>query len=78
MKLSQMCKTPEIQLDDSIVYINSDRTPAKSILKSAKEELMGSVAKSTNKVFFKEHPTEFREFESNIESNNEENSLGIV
>ncbi|XP_003427646.1 uncharacterized protein LOC100678745 [Nasonia vitripennis] len=75
MKLSQMCKTPEVQLDDSIVYINSDRTPAKSILKSAKEELMGAVAKSANKVFFKEQPTEFREFESNIESNNEEMNL---
>ncbi|XP_076679114.1 uncharacterized protein LOC143374677 [Andrena cerasifolii] len=36
IKVSQMCKTPDVQLDNSISYINSDQTPIKSILKPSK------------------------------------------
>ena len=75
MKLSQMCKTPEVHLDDSIVYINSDRTPAKSILKTNKEETKNSIAKSTSKVFFKEQPMEFQETKSNDEAKFDEESI---
>lgn len=53
MKISQMCKTPEVQLDDTISYINSDQTPGKSILKRS-EEMVNKEAriKSAHKVFF--------------------------
>ncbi|XP_018404843.1 PREDICTED: uncharacterized protein LOC108781389 [Cyphomyrmex costatus] len=53
IKISQMCKTPEIQLDDTISYINSDQTPGKSILKKS-EELENKEAriKSAHKVNF--------------------------
>ncbi|XP_011866186.1 PREDICTED: disks large-associated protein 5-like isoform X2 [Vollenhovia emeryi] len=53
MKISQMCKTPEIQLDDTISYVNSDQTPGKSILKKS-EELENKEAriKSAHKVNF--------------------------
>ncbi|XP_076646540.1 uncharacterized protein LOC143355531 [Halictus rubicundus] len=37
MKISQMCKTPEVKLDSTISYINSDQTPGKSILKQPKK-----------------------------------------
>ncbi|XP_011504827.1 PREDICTED: putative histone-lysine N-methyltransferase 1 [Ceratosolen solmsi marchali] len=72
MKLSQMCKTPEIQLDDSIVYVNSGRTPAKSILKSSKDDLIGFTGKSSNKVLFKEQPMEFYQLENNKSSNGDQ------
>ncbi|XP_018375771.1 PREDICTED: uncharacterized protein LOC108769349 isoform X2 [Trachymyrmex cornetzi] len=53
MKISQMCKTPEVQLDDTISYVNSDQTPGKSILKKS-EELENKEAriKSAHKVNF--------------------------
>ncbi|XP_015605180.1 disks large-associated protein 5 [Cephus cinctus] len=53
MKVSQMCKTPDVQLDHSITYVNSDQTPGRSILKRSavlKDEL--SRDKSTYKVNF--------------------------
>ena len=56
IKVSQMCKTPDIQLDNSIYYINSDQTPMKSILKPSKnvaEE--NSSKKSTYTVNFDDH-----------------------
>ncbi|XP_023245117.1 uncharacterized protein LOC106636922 [Copidosoma floridanum] len=63
MKVSQMCKTPEVRLDGSIVYINSDQTPAKSILKDkTKEDVNGFVAKSKNKVLFKTQHAEIQEY----------------
>ncbi|XP_017796957.1 PREDICTED: uncharacterized protein LOC108578186 [Habropoda laboriosa] len=56
MEVSEECKTPEVHLDDTISYVNSDQTPGKSILKPLKS---GSVAesrmKSTNKVNFDDH-----------------------
>lgn len=53
MKISRMCKTPEVQLDDTISYVNSDQTPGKSILKKS-EELENKEAriKSAHKVNF--------------------------
>jgi len=53
MKISQMCKTPEVQLDDTVSYVNSDQTPGKSILKKS-EELENKEAriKSSHKVNF--------------------------
>lgn len=33
MKITQTCKTPEVELDQSIVYVNSHQTPGKGILK---------------------------------------------
>ncbi|KYN08638.1 Disks large-associated protein 5 [Cyphomyrmex costatus] len=53
IKINQMCKTSEIQLDDTISYINSDQTPSKSILKKS-EELENKEAriKSAHKVNF--------------------------
>nr|XP_031836078.1 uncharacterized protein LOC116428519 isoform X1 [Nomia melanderi] len=53
MKISQMCKTPEVQLDDTISYINSDQTPGKSILKQPKKSNeIGSCIKTSHKVNF--------------------------
>lgn len=53
MKISQMCKTPEVQLDDTISYINSDQTPGKSILKKSEEMVNKEIRiKSTHKVIF--------------------------
>ncbi|XP_014479817.1 PREDICTED: disks large-associated protein 5 isoform X2 [Dinoponera quadriceps] len=58
MKISQMCKTPEIQLDDTISYINSDQTPGKSILKKTeiieKKEIINKEIRlrSAHKVLF--------------------------
>ncbi|KOC59087.1 Disks large-associated protein 5 [Habropoda laboriosa] len=56
MEVSEECETPEVHLDDTISYVNSDQTPGKSILKPSKN---GSVAeshmKSTNKVNFDDH-----------------------
>ncbi|KAJ8683441.1 hypothetical protein QAD02_019233 [Eretmocerus hayati] len=71
MKLSQMCKTPEVHHDCSVIYINSDRTPARSILKTSKDDTLGSVSKSAYKVNFKEQPMEFQEFdpESRVDNN---------
>ncbi|EZA48387.1 hypothetical protein X777_13694, partial [Ooceraea biroi] len=37
MKISQMCKTSEVQLDDTITYVNSGQTPGKSILKKSED-----------------------------------------
>ncbi|XP_033349935.1 disks large-associated protein 5-like [Bombus vosnesenskii] len=56
IKISQMCKTPKIQLDDSISYINSNRTPGKSILKQQKNfNEIESTVKSANKINFNDH-----------------------
>lgn len=52
MKISQMCKTPVVMLDDTISYINSDQTPAKSILKQSKSSAETESRKLTNKVNF--------------------------
>lgn len=53
MKVSQMGKTPEIQLDDTISYINSDQTPGKSILKKSEELVHKEThTKSAHKVNF--------------------------
>lgn len=53
MKVSQMGKTPEVQLDDTISYINSDQTPGKSILKKSEELIhKESRIKSAHKVNF--------------------------
>nr|XP_033326692.1 probable WRKY transcription factor protein 1 [Megalopta genalis] len=54
MKISQMCKTPEIQLDDSISYINSHQTRAKSILKQSKYSNQVDIMKPAHKVNFDE------------------------
>ena len=56
IKVSQMCKTPDIQLDNSISYINSDQTPMKSILKPSKTLTKeNSSTKSTYTVNFDDH-----------------------
>ncbi|KAK2578660.1 hypothetical protein KPH14_012149 [Odynerus spinipes] len=61
MKISQMCKTPKIELDDSISYINCKQTPGKSILKrtddSTGKKTQGntSCTKSIQKVNFDDH-----------------------
>lgn len=56
INLSEICKTPEVQLDDSISYINSNQTPGKSILKQPKDSAkMGCLMKLTNKVNFDDH-----------------------
>ncbi|XP_068981021.1 uncharacterized protein MCAP_0864-like, partial [Bombus flavifrons] len=56
INLSEICKTPEVQLDDSISYINSNQTPGKSILKQPKNSAkMGCLMKLTNKVNFADH-----------------------
>nr|XP_031836346.1 disks large-associated protein 5-like isoform X1 [Nomia melanderi]XP_031836347.1 disks large-associated protein 5-like isoform X2 [Nomia melanderi] len=47
MKISKMCKVPEICLDDTISYTNSNQTPAKSILKQSR-----SSVKATHEVNF--------------------------
>ncbi|EFN73981.1 Disks large-associated protein 5 [Camponotus floridanus] len=53
IKVSQMGKTPEIQLDDTISYINSDQTPGKSILKKSEELVHKEThTKSAHKVNF--------------------------
>lgn len=53
MKISQMCKTPEVQLDDTVSYVNSDQTPGKSILKKSEElENKEFRIKSAHKVNF--------------------------
>lgn len=53
MKISQMCKTSEVQINDTVSYVNSDQTPGKSILKKS-EELIDKDAriKSAHKVNF--------------------------
>ena len=51
IKISQMCKTPKIQLDNSISYINSNKTPGKSILKQKDS----NETKPTNKINFNDH-----------------------
>ncbi|XP_071867731.1 uncharacterized protein [Bombus fervidus] len=56
INLSEMCKTPEVQLDDSISYINSNQIPRKSILKQPKNSpKIGCLMKFTNKVNFDDH-----------------------
>ncbi|XP_044003992.1 uncharacterized protein LOC122849364 [Aphidius gifuensis] len=55
MKITQICKTPEVQLDDSISYVNSHQTPGKGILKKFNFEFPISekqITKSTCKVNF--------------------------
>ncbi|KMQ81802.1 disks large-associated protein 5, partial [Lasius niger] len=53
IKISQMCKTPDVQLDDTISYINSDQTPGKSILKKSEELVDKEIrVKSAHKVNF--------------------------
>ncbi|XP_072766697.1 uncharacterized protein [Anoplolepis gracilipes] len=53
MKVSQMGKTPKVQLDDTISYINSDQTPGKSILKKSEELADKEIrVKSAHKVNF--------------------------
>ncbi|XP_076235031.1 uncharacterized protein LOC143179602 [Calliopsis andreniformis] len=53
IKISQMCKTPEIQLDSSISYVNSDQIPRKRILKQPKSPgVIDSQRKSSHKVNF--------------------------
>lgn len=56
INLSEICKTPEVQLDDSVSYINSNQTPGKSILKRPKNSAKkGCLTKLTNKVNFADH-----------------------
>ena len=55
IKISQMCKTPKIQLDNSISYINSNKTPGKSILKQQKNSNETECVRSTNKINFNDH-----------------------
>lgn len=56
INLSEICKTPEVQLDDSVSYINSNQTPGKSILKQPKNSAKkGCLTKLTNKVNFADH-----------------------
>ncbi|RLU15431.1 hypothetical protein DMN91_012425 [Ooceraea biroi] len=52
MKISQMCKTPEVQLDDTITYVNSGQTPGKSILKKSEDLSKEARIKSACKVNF--------------------------
>ncbi|XP_012140362.2 uncharacterized protein LOC100880148 [Megachile rotundata] len=54
MKVSQLGKTPDVQLDSTISYINSDQKPRKSILKTPNLSRIAS-AKSTSKVNFNDH-----------------------
>lgn len=63
MKISKLCKTPEVRLDESVIYINSDRTPAKGILKSCNNDANKSI-KQSNKVFFKDQRAEYSESET--------------
>ena len=52
----KISKTPEVQLDDSISYINSNQTPGRSILKQPKNSTETKCRKrSTNKVNFDDH-----------------------
>ncbi|XP_012542540.1 uncharacterized protein LOC105840206 [Monomorium pharaonis] len=52
-KIIQKCKTPEVQLDDTISYVNFDQTQSKSILKKSKElENKEARIKFTHKVNF--------------------------
>ncbi|XP_018049091.1 PREDICTED: uncharacterized protein LOC108687689 [Atta colombica] len=74
MKISQMCKTPEVELDDTISYVNSDQTPGKSILKKS-EELENKEAriKSAHKVNFDDQV-----FLNNIPLNEEQTKLSLA
>jgi len=74
MKISQMCKTPEVELDDTISYVNSDQTPGKSILKKS-EELENKEAriKSAHKVNFDDQI-----FLNNIPLNEEQTKLSLA
>ncbi|XP_043674614.1 uncharacterized protein PF11_0213-like [Vespula pensylvanica] len=57
MKISQMYKTPKVELDDSISYINSKQTPSKSILKRTDDFSINDIrlTKSMQKVNFNDH-----------------------
>ncbi|KAF3422541.1 hypothetical protein E2986_05674 [Frieseomelitta varia] len=56
--ITTISKTPEVQLDDSISYINSNQTPGRSILKQPKNPFETKYRiKSTNKVNFDDHIT---------------------
>lgn len=59
MKISQMCKTPKIELDDSISYINCKQTPSKGILKRTDDSSIPEAryTKSMQKVNFDDHIT---------------------
>lgn len=52
MKISQKLKTPEVQLDDTVIYINSDQTPGKGILKKSEDLNKDVHIKSLQKVNF--------------------------
>ncbi|XP_020287385.1 disks large-associated protein 5 [Pseudomyrmex gracilis] len=52
MKISQKLKTPEVQLDDTITYINSGQTPGKGILKKSEDLTKDIHIKSLQKVNF--------------------------
>lgn len=54
MKVSKMLKSPQVTMDQTISYVNSDQTPGKGILKKS-EESSGSgsrIPKSSRKVDF--------------------------
>ncbi|XP_043268350.1 uncharacterized protein [Venturia canescens] len=75
MKISKMCKTPEIHLDDTISYVNSDQTPQRSILKKSSTEDSFSandtaITKSNRKVDFNDDviANEAEEVDENLEN----------
>ncbi|XP_076285265.1 uncharacterized protein LOC143211448 [Lasioglossum baleicum] len=51
IKISRMCKTPEVRLDDTIPYINLRQTPSRGILKQLKH----SCTKLAHKVNFNDN-----------------------
>ncbi|XP_034175172.2 uncharacterized protein LOC117601920 [Osmia lignaria lignaria] len=55
IKVSQMCKTPDVQLDNTISYINSNQTPGKGILKAAKNMSEVKPSVKSSKVNFDDH-----------------------
>lgn len=75
IKVSQMGKTPEVRLDDTISYVNSDQTPQKSILKksTADDTISASdstITKSTRKVDFNDEvvANEAEDIDENLEN----------
>ncbi|XP_017792569.1 PREDICTED: disks large-associated protein 5-like [Habropoda laboriosa] len=56
IKVSQMCKTPEVNLDNTISYVNFDQTPGRSILQPSENATIAeSRIKFRNKVNFDDH-----------------------
>ncbi|XP_029037375.2 uncharacterized protein LOC114873322 [Osmia bicornis bicornis] len=55
IKVSQMCKTPDVQLDNTISYINSNQTPGKGILKATKNMSEVKPSVKSSKVNFDDH-----------------------